>query len=259
MLRRFVADDADPQGAEAGAPLRRTREADRREPGRARPNPEPKRTEVQTFSLDELEAVAAELSPPGSGRSRCSRHSPDSGRANGWALERADVDRQAGVVTVRRSVVEGVVKPYDKTEGSLRALPCPLERRRRRRAPEAARHPRALPRSAWRAAGALSVAPPRVEPGASRGRTRASLAVRAPAHLCQAVDRRGRLHVRALPAHGDVAGDARQDLRAHAPGRARSRPLRPSTRSFGDFAGTRWKWPNRVVLNGAAFSRGAEI
>jgi excisionase family DNA binding protein len=27
------------------------------------PNPEPKRTEVQTFSLDELEAVAAELSP----------------------------------------------------------------------------------------------------------------------------------------------------------------------------------------------------
>jgi hypothetical protein len=27
------------------------------------PNPEPKRTEVQTFTLDELEAVAAELSP----------------------------------------------------------------------------------------------------------------------------------------------------------------------------------------------------
>jgi hypothetical protein len=27
------------------------------------PNPEPKRTEVQAFSLDELEAVAAKLSP----------------------------------------------------------------------------------------------------------------------------------------------------------------------------------------------------
>jgi hypothetical protein len=36
-----------------------------------------------------------------------------------------DVDRRAGVVTVRRTVVEGVVKPYGKTDRSLRAVPLP--------------------------------------------------------------------------------------------------------------------------------------
>jgi integrase len=41
------------------------------------------------------------------------------------ALERAAVDRQAGVVTIRRTVVEGVVRPYGKTERSLRAVPLP--------------------------------------------------------------------------------------------------------------------------------------
>jgi integrase len=41
------------------------------------------------------------------------------------ALERRDVDRQAGVVTVRRTVVEGKVKPYGKTDRSLRTVPLP--------------------------------------------------------------------------------------------------------------------------------------
>jgi integrase len=41
------------------------------------------------------------------------------------ALERADVDRRAGVVTVRRTVTEGGVKPYGKTDRSLRAVPLP--------------------------------------------------------------------------------------------------------------------------------------
>ena len=42
------------------------------------------------------------------------------------ALERRDVDRQAAVVTVRRTVVNGTVKPYGKTDRSLRAVPLPL-------------------------------------------------------------------------------------------------------------------------------------
>ena len=37
------------------------------------PNPEPKRSEVQTFTLAELDLVAGELSPRLSVRSQCSR------------------------------------------------------------------------------------------------------------------------------------------------------------------------------------------
>jgi integrase len=88
------------------------------------PNPEPKRTEVETFTLEELDAVAAELPRP-------LRAVPVFAALTGlrpceWmALERADVDRRAGIVTVRRTVVEGQVKPYGKTDRSLRAVPLP--------------------------------------------------------------------------------------------------------------------------------------
>lgn len=88
------------------------------------PNPEPKRTEVETLTLDELDAISAELSPT-------FRAVPVFAALTGlrpceWmALERADVDRKAGVVTVRRTVVDGVVRPYGKTDRSLRAVPLP--------------------------------------------------------------------------------------------------------------------------------------
>jgi integrase len=88
------------------------------------PNPEPKRSEVPTFTLDELGAVAAELSAE-------FRPLPVFAALTGlrpceWAaLERRDVDRQAGVVTVRRTVVDGAIKPYGKTDRSLRAVPLP--------------------------------------------------------------------------------------------------------------------------------------
>jgi len=55
------------------------------------------------------------------------------------ALDRRDVDRKAGVVTVGRTVVDGTVKPYGKTSRSLRAVPLPT------RAAEAlAEHPARL-------------------------------------------------------------------------------------------------------------------
>ncbi len=88
------------------------------------PNPEPKRSEVQMFTLEELEVVADELSAP-------FRPLPIFAGLTGlrpceWAaLERRDVDRQAGVVTVRRTVVEGRMKPYGKTDRSLRTVPLP--------------------------------------------------------------------------------------------------------------------------------------
>jgi integrase len=93
-------------------------------PAAAVPNPEPKRSEVPTFTLDELDLVAAELLPH-------FRPIPAFAALTGlrpceWmALERRDVDHQAGVVTVRRTVVDGVEKPYGKTDRSLRAVPLP--------------------------------------------------------------------------------------------------------------------------------------
>jgi integrase len=88
------------------------------------PNREPKRTEARKFTLGELDALSGEHSRP-------FRAIPVFAALTGlrpceWiALERADVDRKAGVVTVRRTVVEGIVKPYGKTDRSLRAVPLP--------------------------------------------------------------------------------------------------------------------------------------
>ena len=43
-----------------------------------------------------------------------------------FALERRDVDKRAGVVTVRRTVIDGQMKGYGKTDRSLRSVPLPL-------------------------------------------------------------------------------------------------------------------------------------
>jgi integrase len=90
------------------------------------PNPEPKRREVPTFeSVAELEAVADELAlrfrplPLFAGLTGL--------RPQEWiALERGDVDRQAGLVHVRRVYTDGQVKLYGKQTRSLRAVPLPL-------------------------------------------------------------------------------------------------------------------------------------
>jgi integrase len=93
-------------------------------PAAAVPNPEPKRSEVPTFTLAELDAVAEEL--PAAFRAIPVFAALTGLRPCEWmALERRDVDRQAGVVTVRRTVVAGKVKPYGKTSRSLRAVPLP--------------------------------------------------------------------------------------------------------------------------------------
>jgi integrase len=88
------------------------------------PNPEPKRSEVPTFTLGELAAVADELGPA---YAAIPLFAGLTGlRPCEWtALERRDVDARAGVVHVRREYVDGQVKPYGKTTRSLRAVPLP--------------------------------------------------------------------------------------------------------------------------------------
>jgi integrase len=102
-------------------------------------NPSPKRREVRPFSVAELDAIAAELEP---------RWAPipilvglTGLRPSEWiALERADVDRQAGILRVRRVYVDGEVRPYGKQKGSLRSVALPA-----------------------RAAAALDALPPRLD------------------------------------------------------------------------------------------------
>jgi integrase len=94
-------------------------------PASAFPNPEPKRREIPSFgSWTKVEYVAEELGPVhgviaifGAGTGL---------RPEEWlALERGDIDRQAGVVHVRRVFVDGRVKLYGKQDGSLRVVPLP--------------------------------------------------------------------------------------------------------------------------------------
>jgi integrase len=109
-------------------------------PAKLIPNPEPKRREVLAFeSVEDLEAAGDELSP-------AYRPLPLFAGLTGlrpeeWiALERRDVDREAGVVHVRRVWTDGTLKSYGKSARSLRAVPLPL-----------------------RAAQALSELPPRLD------------------------------------------------------------------------------------------------
>lgn len=94
-----------------------------RNPARlAGPNPQPAPRAVRAFTLAEVDAIAAELSP-------AYRPLPAFAAATGlrpeeWAaLERRDVDRPAGVLTVRRTVSDGIVAELGKTSSSRRQVP----------------------------------------------------------------------------------------------------------------------------------------
>ena len=85
-------------------------------------NPQPPPRPVRAYSYEELDAIAAELSTR-------YRPLPAFAAATGlrpeeWqALERRDVDRAAGVLTVRRTVSSGEVVEIAKTARSRRQVP----------------------------------------------------------------------------------------------------------------------------------------
>jgi integrase len=85
-------------------------------------NPQPPPRAIRTYTLAELEAIAAELS-------QRYRPLPSFAAATGmrpeeWAgLERRDVDRTARVVSVRRTVSDDGLVELAKTSGSRRQVP----------------------------------------------------------------------------------------------------------------------------------------
>lgn len=88
----------------------------------AGPNRQPAPRTVRAFSRAELESIAAELSPS---YAPLPTFAAATGlRPEEWqALERRDVDRTAGVLSVRRTVSSGEVVELGKTNRSRRQVP----------------------------------------------------------------------------------------------------------------------------------------
>jgi integrase len=85
-------------------------------------NPQPKAREIEPITVDDLVLLAEELGP--FDRSLVTFAWATGLRPCEWlALERRDVDRQAGVIHVEREHVEGETKPYGKTAASRRRVP----------------------------------------------------------------------------------------------------------------------------------------
>jgi integrase len=92
-------------------------------PARHVKNPKPPRTEFEPFaSWEEVEAIVAELDPRFAAI-------PLFAAGTGlrpeelWGLERRDVDREAGIVTVERVFTQGRLKPCLKTSRQRRRVP----------------------------------------------------------------------------------------------------------------------------------------
>ena len=88
----------------------------------AGPNRQPAPRAVRAFTVAEIEAIAAELSP--TYRALPAFVAATGLRPEEWqAIERRDVDRRAGVLSVRRTVSGGEISDLAKTTRSRRQVP----------------------------------------------------------------------------------------------------------------------------------------
>lgn len=88
-------------------------------------NPQPPPRKVRVFTLAELDAIAAELSPRY--RPLVAFAAATGLRPEEWrALQREDVDRHARIVSVCRTATGGEVVELGKTRGSRRQVPLSL-------------------------------------------------------------------------------------------------------------------------------------
>jgi integrase len=127
-------------------------------------NPQPPPRAVRAYTIEEIDAIAAELQP-------AYRPLPMFAAATGlrpeeWgALERRDIDRPTRVLTVRRTISSGQVVELAKTTRSRRQVPLSARAPRSRRDPAEARHPIRVPGEARRTVRPRQLPPPRVAAG----------------------------------------------------------------------------------------------
>ena len=131
-----------------------------------------------------------------------------------WALERRDLDLDAGVLTVSRVFSGGQVKE-PKTERSRRRVPlrARVVEALRSQAAEAG-HAARVPGSAWRSSRRGEVPRSRMGACTPGGRPGASPRLRLPSHVRQLGDRRRRSSVRVVAGDGNVRGAAGRGIRA---------------------------------------------
>jgi integrase len=85
-------------------------------------NPQPAPRAVRAYTTEEIDAVAAELAP--AYRSLPAFAAATGLRPEEWgALERRDIDRRAGLLTVRQTISSGQVVELTKTTRSRRQVP----------------------------------------------------------------------------------------------------------------------------------------
>ena len=202
----------------------------------AGPNPQPHRTEIVPFTIDEIDRLALELGP---------LYGPlvvfaaETGlRPSEWiAIQHADVQRDDGVLVIERSVSRGRLKAYGKTARSRRRVPLS------RRALEALD---SLPAVSTPASSSLRPEGKHLDlenwrrrdwhPALDSAGIPITPDLRPPAHLRDARTRRRAQHLRGRAIHGDIGARDRLDVR----------PSGPRKRAAGEAAarrlGVEWAW-----------------
>ena len=213
-------------------------------------NPQRRRTEKRPFeSWEELDARRRQLGP---------RHGPmvifaaaTGLRPGEWlALEHRDIDRDARVVYVRRTLRNGRIKmPEDEGERARRSAAGDRARRARRATARPGRARSVFPAERGGYLDLHNFRNRNWKPAQKRRRDRAASAgLRSPAHLRDLRAPCRHLHLRPLPLHGRQPDHDRPPLRP-------PRPRRPRAR---DQAARHLRAPNNVDVHAGGRSVDAE-